>query len=71
MDLGGKEAAEHHRAAQTDGDAHGSGLHLYRDEPVLTCSDELIVQLANSLLDNFYVNLMNTNSKGKHILYFA
>lgn len=28
VDLGGEEAAEHHRAAQTDGDAHGGGLDL-------------------------------------------
>lgn len=32
VNLGSKEAAEHHRAAQTDGDAHGGGLHLERDD---------------------------------------
>ena len=29
VDLGGEEAAQHHRAAQADGDAHGGGLHLW------------------------------------------
>lgn len=42
MDFGGKEAAEYHRAAQTDRDAHGSGLHLYQDEEVLICSDKRV-----------------------------
>ena len=28
VDLRGEEAAQHHRAAQTDRDAHGGGLHL-------------------------------------------
>ena len=29
VDLGGEEAAQHHRAAQADRDAHGGGLHLW------------------------------------------
>lgn len=28
VNLGGEEAAEDHRPTQTDGDAHGGGLHL-------------------------------------------
>lgn len=28
VNLGGEEAAEHHRAAQAHRDAHGGGLHL-------------------------------------------
>lgn len=28
VNFGGEEAAENHRTAQTDGDAHGGGLHL-------------------------------------------
>lgn len=28
VDLGSEEAAQHHRPTQTDGDAHGGGLHL-------------------------------------------
>ncbi len=35
MGFGSKEAAENHRAAQTDRDAHGSGLHLCRGKEVL------------------------------------
>lgn len=34
MNLGGEEAAEHHRTAQTDGDAHGGGLHLEEEREV-------------------------------------
>lgn len=51
MDLGGEEAAEHHGATQTDRDAHGSGLHLYKDVVVLTGSDEcVIIQLAHKFV---------------------
>ena len=32
VDLRSKEAAQHHRAAQTDRDAHGGGLHLGEEE---------------------------------------
>lgn len=28
VDLGSKEATQHHRPTQTDRDAHGGGLHL-------------------------------------------
>lgn len=31
MNFGGEEAAENHRTTQTDGDAHGGGLHLWGD----------------------------------------
>lgn len=34
MNFGGEEAAENHRTTQTDGDAHGGGLH-----PVVAGSD--------------------------------
>ena len=32
VNLGGEEAAEYHRTAQTDGDTHGGGLHLWGGE---------------------------------------
>ena len=34
VDLGREEAAQHHRPTQTDGDAHGGGLHLEEERKV-------------------------------------
>lgn len=34
VDLGSKEAAQHHRPTQTDRDAHGGGLHLEEERGV-------------------------------------
>lgn len=32
VDLGGEHAAQHHEAAEADGDAHGGGLNLHRNQ---------------------------------------
>lgn len=32
VDLGGEHAAQHHEAAEADGDAHGGGLNLRRNQ---------------------------------------
>lgn len=79
MDLGGEEAAEHHGAAQTDGDAHGSGLHLYSDQPDLTCSDKCIIQPGSQQFVTIHNEChecqpwsdFSAKLKGKNILYFA
>ena len=34
VDLGSEEAAQYHRPTQTDGDAHGGGLHLEEEREV-------------------------------------
>lgn len=41
VNLGSEEAAQHHRPAQTDGDAHGGGLHLKEEREVMNSLSRL------------------------------